>query len=63
MGKIVPIYKNNKENKEKLEQQKTTKEKDIQQKVKKILWESQMNWHKHGERRVVLVYNTQSKDS
>ena len=63
MGKIVPIYKNNKENKEKLEQQKTTKEKDIQQKVKKILWESQMNWHKHRERRVVLVYNTQSKDS
>ena len=31
--KIVAIYKNNKENREKLEQQKSTKEKDIQQKV------------------------------
>ena len=31
--KIVAIYKNNKENREKLEQQKSTKGKDIQQKV------------------------------
>ena len=41
--KIVAIYKNNKENREKLEQQKSTQGKDIQQKVKIIQWESQMN--------------------
>ena len=34
--KIVTIYKNNKENREKLEQQKSTKGKDIQQKVEII---------------------------
>ena len=34
--KIVAIYKNN-------EEQKSTKGKDIQQKIKKIQWESQIN--------------------
>ena len=34
--KIVAVYKNNKENREKLEQQKSTNGKDIQQKVEII---------------------------
>ena len=38
--KIIAIYKNNKENREKLEQQKSTEGKDIQQNIKIIQWES-----------------------
>ena len=38
--KIIAIYKNNKENREKLEQQKSAKGKDIQQNIKIIQWES-----------------------
>ena len=41
--KIVAIYQNNEENKEKLEQSKSTKGKDIQQNIKKMQWKSQMN--------------------
>ena len=48
--KIVTIYNNNKENKEKLEQ-KSTKGKDIQQKVKLIQWESQLT-DKHTEKKL-----------